>query len=164
MFTETTLSFGFSALSRHAAAGWLTGWLVYRFWLSGCICVWLVYGFCTAGLWSLYGWSGRGACSLRLATVRLCRLSRAWHAPRLCRQPLNLGLGRGLSVLELLGHFHRVTGVLVAHRMADRRYGDVPTLVCDGSRGQRELNWTPKYDIDDMCEYCPPLLDTACPR
>ena len=56
-------------------------------------------------------------------------------------------------MLELLAHWERVTGTRVPHRMAGRRYGDVPTLVCDGSRGQRELSWTPQYDIDDMCEY-----------
>ena len=83
----------------------------------------------------------------RVFSSVLCRLY------RLCRQPLNLGLGRGLSVLELLAHWERVTGTRVPHRMAARRYGDVPTLVCDGSRGQRELSWTPQYDIDDMCEY-----------
>lgn len=70
----------------------------------------------------------------------------------LCRQPYNLGLGRGLSVLELIAHWERVTGTKIPWLMADRRVGDVPTLVCDGSRGQRELHWTPRFDIDDMCE------------
>jgi len=66
-------------------------------------------------------------------------------------KPYNLGLGRGLSVFELIGHWERVTGTKIPWKMSGRRVGDVPTLICEGSVGQRELAWSPRFDIDDMC-------------
>lgn len=67
-------------------------------------------------------------------------------------KPLNLGLGVGLSVLEFIKKFERVSKVQIPYEYIGRRVGDVATLVCDGSRGMKELNWQPLRNFQVMCE------------
>lgn len=68
------------------------------------------------------------------------------------RQPvMNLGTGRGTSVLELLHAFERVTGARVPFEIAPRRAGDVASLYADVSLAKQELGWSAEYGIDDMC-------------
>jgi len=64
----------------------------------------------------------------------------------------NLGLGHGLSVLELLREFEAVCGVRVPWEAQGRRVGDVATLVCDPSLGQQELQWRATRGVKVMCE------------
>ena len=68
-------------------------------------------------------------------------------------QPLNLGLGHGISVLEFVKEFERLTKVHIPYEFAGRRLGDVATLVCDGSRGMKELKWQPRRSFQVMCKY-----------
>lgn len=58
---------------------------------------------------------------------------------------LNLGTGRGYSVLEVIEVVERVTGLPVPRVMADRRAGDPPVLVANSERAQAVLGWTPNY-------------------
>ncbi|XP_047481029.1 UDP-glucose 4-epimerase-like isoform X2 [Penaeus chinensis] len=67
-------------------------------------------------------------------------------------KPLNLGLGVGLSVLEFIKKFERVSKVQIPYEYVGRRVGDVATLVCDGGRGVKELNWQPLRNFEVMCE------------
>ncbi|KAK8742883.1 hypothetical protein OTU49_001708 [Cherax quadricarinatus] len=67
-------------------------------------------------------------------------------------KPLNLGLGHGLSVLEFIKEFERVSKVHIPYEYSGRRVGDVATLVCDGTRGVKELKWKPTRDFQVMCE------------
>jgi len=69
-----------------------------------------------------------------------------------CYKTYNLGLGKGISVLELIKHFQEVAGVRVPCSFAPRRYGDVGTLVCDAAKAYKELEWRPQYDLKTMCE------------
>ena len=66
-------------------------------------------------------------------------------------QAYNLGLGKGLSVLELIDLFEKTTGTSIPIVWTGRRVGDVDTLVCDAQLANRELGWTPKYDAVRMC-------------
>ncbi|KAK8374713.1 hypothetical protein O3P69_018676 [Scylla paramamosain] len=68
-------------------------------------------------------------------------------------KPLNLGLGHGISVLEFVKEFERLTKVHIPYEFAGRRIGDVATLVCDGSRGMKELKWQPTRSFQVMCKY-----------
>jgi UDP-glucose 4-epimerase len=57
---------------------------------------------------------------------------------------LNLGNGRGYSVLEVVEAARRVTGLDVPFENAPRREGDPPRLVGSAQRARRVLGWEPK--------------------
>ncbi|GIK47413.1 MAG: UDP-glucose 4-epimerase GalE [Hyphomonadaceae bacterium] len=60
----------------------------------------------------------------------------------------NLGVGDGVTVIELLAAIERVTGKRVPASPAPRRAGDAPALVANNAYARRELGWTPARDID----------------
>jgi UDP-glucose 4-epimerase len=64
---------------------------------------------------------------------------------------LNLGTGRGYSVLEAVKAFERACGHPIAMRFADRRPGDVAVSFADPSRAAAELGWKTRLGLDDMC-------------
>jgi UDP-glucose 4-epimerase len=64
---------------------------------------------------------------------------------------VNLGTGRGYSVLEAARAFERACGKRIALELAARRTGDVAACFADASLAARELGWTAKLDIDAMC-------------
>lgn len=63
----------------------------------------------------------------------------------------NLGTGRGYSVLEVLAAFQRACGREIAHRVVERRPGDVACVWADPTKARRELAWEATRDIDQMC-------------
>ena len=65
---------------------------------------------------------------------------------------LNLGTGRGISVLELISTFEKVNKVKIPFIFDKRRVGDNASLVADNSLAKSILNWTPKRNIEDMCK------------
>ena len=58
---------------------------------------------------------------------------------------MNVGYGRGFSVLEVLDAVDAVVGQPVPRRMEPRRAGDVPSLVSDNSRIMATVPWQPKH-------------------
>lgn len=64
----------------------------------------------------------------------------------------NLGTGKGISVLEMVKAFEKVSGRKVPYRFVDRRPGDVPVCYADPSKANRELNWVAKKTLHDMCK------------
>lgn len=65
--------------------------------------------------------------------------------------PVNLGTGRGYSVLEVVKAFERASGKAVPYRIVDRRPGDVATCFADPVRAEQLLGWRAERDIDTMC-------------
>ncbi len=65
--------------------------------------------------------------------------------------PLNLGAGRGISVLQLLRAFEAASGREIPYRIVDRRAGDVAEVYADPARAQRLLGWRTELDVDAMC-------------
>jgi UDP-glucose-4-epimerase GalE len=63
---------------------------------------------------------------------------------------INLGTGRGHSVLEVIRAAERATGRQVRLTMGPRRPGDPPILVADPGKAHRVLGWTARRDLDDM--------------
>jgi UDP-glucose-4-epimerase GalE len=64
---------------------------------------------------------------------------------------LNLGTGTGFSVLEVIETARRVTGKAIRHRIAPRRAGDPPRLICGGTRALDVLGWAPERpSIEDI--------------
>lgn len=64
---------------------------------------------------------------------------------------VNLGTGRGISVLEMVEAFERVNGVAVPRVLTGRRPGDVAICYADPSLARRALGWSAKRSVDDMC-------------
>ncbi|HPD15774.1 MAG TPA: UDP-glucose 4-epimerase GalE [Planctomycetota bacterium] len=57
---------------------------------------------------------------------------------------LNLGVGHGYSVREVIATAERVTGLKATVMEEGRRAGDPPVLVADARRAAHVLGWTPK--------------------
>jgi UDP-glucose 4-epimerase len=63
----------------------------------------------------------------------------------------NLGTGQGTSVLQLVKAFEVANGIEVPYEIVDRRPGDIATCYADASKAKKELGWTAKRDVIDMC-------------
>lgn len=64
---------------------------------------------------------------------------------------VNLGTGKGVSVLELVDGMARATGKPVPFVIAPRRPGDVATVYADATLAQTLLQWKAELGVDDMC-------------
>ncbi|TVO62608.1 UDP-glucose 4-epimerase GalE [Denitromonas ohlonensis] len=64
---------------------------------------------------------------------------------------LNLGTGRGYSVLEVVKAFERASGRPVPYRIAPRRPGDIAQCYADPALALAELGWRAEHDLADMC-------------
>ncbi len=64
---------------------------------------------------------------------------------------VNLGTGKGTSVLELVDAFEKASGVHVNRKMAPRRPGDIATCYASTDKARELLGWEAKKTIDDMC-------------
>lgn len=62
----------------------------------------------------------------------------------------NLGSGNGVSVLEAIKAFEKVSGKKVEYELAPPREGDVIAVYADNSKARNILNWQPQYSVDDM--------------
>jgi len=65
--------------------------------------------------------------------------------------PVNLGTGRGFSVLEVVQAFQLASGRKVPYTMAPRREGDVAISYADPSRSHKLLGWRAEKGLGDMC-------------
>lgn len=59
---------------------------------------------------------------------------------------LNCGYGRGYSVIETIEAVRRASGRNFAVQYAERRPGDIMTMIADTARIRATLDWTPQYD------------------
>ncbi|HVL82190.1 MAG TPA: UDP-glucose 4-epimerase GalE [Actinomycetota bacterium] len=64
---------------------------------------------------------------------------------------VNLGTGRGYSVLEVVEAAGRAVGEPIPHRIGPRRPGDAPAVYADPSTAERVLGWRAERDLDVMC-------------
>jgi UDP-glucose 4-epimerase len=64
---------------------------------------------------------------------------------------VNLGTGRGYSVLEAVKAFERASGKRIALEFAPRRAGDVAACYADAALAARELGWQTRFGLDEMC-------------
>jgi len=62
----------------------------------------------------------------------------------------NLGSGEGVSVLEAIKTFEKVTGVSVNYEIVEKREGDVAAIYSDSNKALQDLGWKPKHNIEDM--------------
>lgn len=65
---------------------------------------------------------------------------------------LNLGTGRGHSVLEVLNAFQKVSKRNIPYLIERRRPGDVACTVADSTMAEQRLGWKTKLNLFDMCK------------
>ena len=61
----------------------------------------------------------------------------------------NLGTGKGVSVLEAIESFERVSGIKLKYRITGRRAGDIGKIWADPSLAKSELGWKTLSTLDD---------------
>lgn len=61
----------------------------------------------------------------------------------------NLGTGNGVSVLEAIKSFERVSGVKLKFKIVGRREGDIEKIWADPSFANTELGWKTKSTLDE---------------
>jgi UDP-glucose 4-epimerase len=64
---------------------------------------------------------------------------------------VNLGTGRGYSVLEAARAFERASGRRIPLELAGRRAGDVAACFADPALAASALGWKARFDLDAMC-------------
>ena len=64
----------------------------------------------------------------------------------------NLGTGRGVSVLELVNTFEKVTGVKLNYEIVGRRAGDTEQVWADTSYANNELGWKAQSTLEETLQ------------
>ena len=62
----------------------------------------------------------------------------------------NLGTGNGVTVLEAIRAFEKVSGLKLNYEIGPRRPGDVIAIYANNDKARRELGWQAQYSLDDM--------------
>ena len=62
----------------------------------------------------------------------------------------NLGTGNGITVLEVIHSFEKVSGVKLNYKIGPRRPGDVVAIYANNNLAKKLLKWEPKYSLDEM--------------
>ncbi|MDG2344106.1 MAG: UDP-glucose 4-epimerase GalE [Flavobacteriales bacterium] len=71
------------------------------------------------------------------------------------KEPLvvNIGTGKGSSVLEVINSFEKVNGVKLNYSVGPRRGGDAPSVYADNSLVKKMLGWENKFNLDDALKH-----------
>ena len=64
---------------------------------------------------------------------------------------VNLGTGRGHSVLDVVKSFESASGRAIPYTVVDRRPGDVAVCYADVTRARTLLGWEARRGLDEMC-------------
>lgn len=66
-------------------------------------------------------------------------------------EPVNLGTGKGSSVLEVVSAYEKACGKPIPKRITERRAGDIATCYADASKAKEIFGWEAKSGIEQMC-------------
>jgi len=66
-------------------------------------------------------------------------------------EAVNLGTGKGTSVLQVVTAFSKASNRIVKYRIAPRRPGDIDAFYADTHKAERLLGWKAEKDILEMC-------------
>ena len=67
------------------------------------------------------------------------------------RETLNLGSGRGHSVLEVIQAFEQASSVAIRHRLVERRPGDAAITIADAQQALLTLGWRTTRGLKEIC-------------
>src|SRR6516164_8650188 len=62
----------------------------------------------------------------------------------------NLGTGNGVTVLEAISAFERVSGIKLNYSIGPRRPGDVVAIYANNDLARRQLGWVPRFSLEEM--------------
>lgn len=79
-----------------------------------------------------------------VSALKFLSQSKGWHA-------INLGTGKGLSVLDIVNTFENVSDRKVPYKVVARRPGDIAVCYSDPRKASELLNWRANRTLDDMC-------------
>jgi UDP-glucose 4-epimerase len=91
--------------------------------------------------------------------IHVCDLARG-HAAALdyltkqqngCAIDVNLGTGKGYSVLESIAAFKRASNRDIAYKFAPRRDGDIAEIYANADLARKLFGWRAEKSIDEMC-------------
>lgn len=66
-------------------------------------------------------------------------------------EAINLGTGRGTSVLEAIAAFEKACGKTLPYKILPRRAGDIAANWCSPEKAEKLLGWKAQYGIEEMC-------------
>lgn len=87
-----------------------------------------------------------------LAVAHVKAIEKIQQNPHLGLKIYNIGTGNGYSVLDIVKNFEKASGIKIPYEIKARRAGDIATCYCDASKAAKELGWTAKRDLSDMCK------------
>lgn len=83
-----------------------------------------------------------------LAKGHLCALEYAMEHTG--AEAVNLGTGKGSSVLEVLRSFEKACGKEIPFKIVERRAGDIATCYADTEKAKELFGWQAQYQLDEM--------------
>ena len=63
----------------------------------------------------------------------------------------NLGTGHGYSVLDMIHAFEKACGKTLPYKICPRRDGDIAACYASPDKAAKELQWSAKFGIEEMC-------------
>lgn len=88
-----------------------------------------------------------------LATAHLAALDYLLSNTGSIAEKVNIGSGRGTSVLELIDAASKVLGKKIDYKLEDAREGDPASLVADITKAKDLLNWSSQFSIDEIIQH-----------
>lgn len=65
---------------------------------------------------------------------------------------INLGTGKGYSVLEVIETFSKICGEKIPYKIVARRTGDIGICYASPQKAKELLDWEAQYDLTKMCK------------
>lgn len=62
----------------------------------------------------------------------------------------NLGSGRGISVLEAIHAFEKISGIALKYKTGPRRSGDIMAIYANNDMAREQLGWQPRFTLEDI--------------
>lgn len=64
----------------------------------------------------------------------------------------NIGIGEGVTVLEAINAFEKITGQPLNYSLGERRAGDVEAIYANYERAAKYLGWKPQRDVEAIMQ------------
>ena len=88
-------------------------------------------------------------CDIAHAHTLALEYSIKQHKEKNC-EVFNLGTGNGITVLEAIKAFEKVSGVNLNYEIGPRRAGDIMAIYANNNHAVQTLGWKCQYDLEDM--------------